>query len=117
MTYSLSEKDIAVIGDENFVKGIKLGGANLAFIINTKGQTDEAMRAKVRELVGKVFENYKVGIVIIEENLKKYVESFRKSSTQPLIIYLPGGLKLDKSKIKEFYNSLIRAYLGLSVEV
>jgi len=117
MTYSLSEKDIAVIGDENFVKGFKLGGATIAFTINTKEQTNETIKAKVREVVGKVFENYKVGIVIIEENLKKYVEGFRKTSSQPLIIYLPGGLRLDKSKIKEYYNSLIRVYLGLSIEV
>jgi len=117
MTYSLNEKSIAVIGDEGFVRGFKLGGATAAFTIDTKGRTDEAVKNIVKETISKILENSDVGVLIVEESLRKYVEELQRGLTTPLIIYLPGGIKLDKSKIKEYYNSLIKAYLGLSIEV
>jgi len=117
MTSLISEKVIAVIGDEDFTEGFKLGGVAVTFTINTRGQSDEAIRTRIRGIVSKVFENHRIGIVIIEENLRRYVEAFQRVTARPLIIYLPRGLELEKSKIKEYYNSLIRAYLGLSIEV
>jgi len=118
MSYSISKKEIAVLGDEMFVKGFKLGGALVTITLSPKkGTNNRNLSNKVRSAISKLFENPDIGIVIVQEELKKYVEQFRNVSNQPIIVYLPSGRSADKSKIKEHYNYLIRSYLGISLEV
>lgn len=115
MSTFISKKKVAVVGDEAFVKGFRLGGARAGYVVE---QTNEyLLHEKVKEVMGRIYEDPSIGVVIIQDNLRKAVESLRKASMYPLIIYVPNARTAGEMDVKAYYASLIRSYLGISLEV
>ncbi len=115
MSSFISKKKIAVIGDEAFVTGFRLGGARAGYVIEYVNEY--MLHEKVKEVMGRIYEDPSIGVVIVQDNLRKTVESFRRASMYPLIVYVPSGRSAGEMDVKEYYASLIRSYLGISLEV
>ena len=115
MSSLISKKKIAVIGDESFVRGFKLGGATVGYVVDDL--KNYVLRDKVRKIMSQIYEDRSVGVVIVQDKLKDAVEGFRRASMYPLIIYLPSARTAGKMDVREYYASLIRSYLGISLEV
>ncbi len=117
MSFLPSKKKVAVIGDELFVNGFRLAGVSKTYIINTKKDEGKSLKEKIGKLISELFEDSSYGIIIVQDWLREYVESFRRTSPYPLILYLPSAREVNKMNVKEYYNRLVRAYLGISLEV
>jgi V/A-type H+-transporting ATPase subunit F len=116
MNALVPKKEVAVIGDEPFVTGFRLAGVKKWYIIDITAN-EETLRNKLRDIFSRIYEDYKVGVVIVHDSLKNIVEKIRKTVTYPVIIYIPSLSTAGKINIKEYYSSILRAYLGISVEV
>jgi len=115
MSSPVSKGKIAVVGDEVFVTGFRLGGAKVSYIVENLGNGGNA--EKVKQVMTSIYERGDVGVVIVQDRLKNVVESLKRTTMYPLIIYMPSGRTAHEMDVKEYYSSLIRTYLGISLEV
>ncbi len=116
MSYLPSKRKVAVIGDELFVQGFLTSGISAGYSIDLS-RSEDHVKEEVRKTIAKAFEDKRVGVVIVQSSLKKFVQDFRETSIHPLIVFIPSGREAGEMNVKEHYASLIRTYLGISLEV
>ncbi len=116
MTLSLVKKEIAVLGDDDFIVGFKLAGVKKTFVINTNKPIDE-LREVVNKVLMRIYEDPSVGIVIIQYKLKEVTEALLKTAQHPFILFLPSSREVSKVDVKELYLRQIKSFLGVSMEV
>jgi len=108
--------DIAVIGDETFVLGFRIAGATKYFVIDTSAP-EEILRKELAKIFNIIYNDPSISLVIIHDMLKNVVERIRRAITYPLFIYVPDIKTAPKADVKEYYLSLIKHYLGISLEL
>ncbi|MCD6323507.1 MAG: V-type ATP synthase subunit F [Desulfurococcales archaeon] len=116
MSHLPAKKELAVIGDELFVTGFRLAGVSHTYVVDLT-KTEVLLREELRDFLSKAFEDSDVGVVIIQDELRRFAEAFQQTSERPLIVYLPSGRKVGEMNVREYYASLVRSYLGISLEV
>ncbi|HDN76151.1 MAG TPA: hypothetical protein ENG05_03380 [Acidilobales archaeon] len=99
---------IAVVGDEFFTLTFRISGASKYYVI--KG---DLRREDVGRMVKDMMKS-NVTLAIIQEDLRKYFEDVEIPASI-LTTYIPDLKSRPKFNIKEFYLSLIRRYLGISI--
>ncbi|MCD6083904.1 MAG: hypothetical protein J7J20_00005, partial [Desulfurococcales archaeon] len=112
----VSRGSIAVVGDELFVLGFRIAGARKYFIVDVSAPED-LLRNELARIFNSIYNDPEVNLVIVHDSLKNIVDKIRKALTHPLVIYVPDIKTASKMDIKEFYSSLIRRYLGISLEL
>ncbi|MFO7773215.1 MAG: V-type ATP synthase subunit F [Dehalococcoidia bacterium] len=110
--------DIAVIGDEELVNGLRLAGISNYYMI----KDDHDVRENVRKAVTELLAEPDVGIVIMLEDYAQYVEDVvaqvRKGRRMtPVIIEVPSKFGTKHPDVREYYRALIRESIGFEVEI
>ncbi len=104
---------IAVLGDELFALGLGMGGAIKKYIISRGSD----VREFIKKALNDVYEN-NIPLLIVQDKYRDIVTELKQPSrTPPIIVYVPDYITYEKVEAKKHYLSLIRRYLGISIEL
>ncbi len=110
--------NLAIIGDEDLVNGLRLAGVKRYYVIKDDHNAEEEVRQALTELVGEA----EVGIIAIQEDYTKYVEDLiaqvqeRKNLT-PVITEVPSKYGTKYQDVTGYYKVLIRKFVGFDIEI
>jgi len=115
---SLQNLDIAVIGNEDQVVLMRLADVEKYQVL--EGNHD--IREKVRETLRGFINDTSIGIIMIPEDWKGYVDDILKhigerKQITPVIIEIPSKFTTEKEDVREFYKSYTKKLLGFSIEI
>jgi len=115
---SVKHLDIAAIGDEDLVSGLRLAGVSRYYIVRSEANAVEDVRKTLSELIG----DPSVGIVAVQEEYAKHVEDLaaqvrESKKITPVIIEVPSKFGTRYQNIKEYYKAFIRKSVGFEVEI
>ena len=114
----IKQLDIAIIGDEDLVNCLRLGGVKRYYVIKDDHNAEEEVRQALSELVGEA----EVGIIAIQEDYTKYVEDLiaqvqeRKNLT-PVITEVPSKYGTKYQDVTGYYKAFIRKFVGFDIEI
>jgi len=115
---SIGHLDIAVIGDEDLVNGLRLAGISRHYAI----AGDHDARENVRKALTELLADPDVGIAIVLEDYAQYVEDLieplrRKKGTTHVIVEVPSKFGTKHPDVEGYYRALIRESIGFEVEL
>ncbi len=115
---SIKHLNIAVIGDEDLVSGLRLAGASRYHVIKGNHDAGEDVRKALTELIGEP----DIGVIAIQEDYTKYVEDLmtqvkESKSLTPVIIEVPSKYSTKYEDITEYYKVYIRKFIGFDIEI
>ncbi len=115
---SIKHLNIAVIGNEDLVSGLRLAGVSRYHVIKDNHDAGEEVRQALTELIGEP----EVGIIAIQENYTKYVEDLMTQvkegkSLTPVVIEVPSKYGTKYQDVTEYYKVYIRKFIGFDVEI
>jgi vacuolar-type H+-ATPase subunit F/Vma7 len=110
--------DIAVIGDEDLVNGLRLAGVRRYHMIKDDRDTGEA----VREALTEMMDEPDVGVIVILEDYMKHIEDLvgqvrERKVLPPIIIEVPSKYGTRYKDIARYYKSYIRKFIGFEIEI
>jgi len=111
--------DIAVIGDEDLVNGMRLAGISKYHII---GEKDPDVSENIREALSTFLAEPEIGIIIIMEDYMGYISDFisrhkRDKKTIPIIIDVPSKFGTKYKDITRYYEQVIKKSIGFDVRL
>jgi len=111
-------KQIAIIGDEDLVSGLRLAGVSRYYVIKDSHNIGEDVTKALSSLI----DEPDIGIVAIQEDYVKYVEDLMAQVEQgkrmtPVIIELPSKYGTKYLDVAEYYKGYIRKSIGFDVEI
>lgn len=114
----VKELNIAVIGDEDLVNGVRLAGVSRYYVIKEDRDTHEDVRKALSELI----DEPNVGIVVILEDYVKYVEDLvtqvrQGKRTTPVIIEVPSKFGTIYQDVRQRYKAYAKKFIGFDVEI
>ena len=112
----VSKGTIAVIGDETFVLGFRIAGAKKYFIVDVSAPED-VLKSELARIFNSIYNDPEINLVIVHDALRSIADKIRRALTHPLVVYVPDIKTASKMDVKEYYSSLIRHYLGISLEL
>ncbi|RLG76668.1 MAG: hypothetical protein DRO14_03610 [Thermoprotei archaeon] len=112
----VSKGTIAVVGDETFVLGFRVAGAKKYFVVDVSAP-EGVLKNELAQIFNSIYNDPDINLVIVHDALKSIVDKIRRALTHPLVIYVPDIKTASKMDVKEYYSSLIRRYLGISLEL
>lgn len=115
---SIKHLNIAVIGDEDLVSGLRLAGVSRYYVIKSNHDAGEDVRQALTELIGEP----EVGIIAIQEDYTKYVEDLMRhvqegKSLTPVIIEVPSKYGTKYEDVTQYYKAYIRKFIGFDIEI
>ena len=115
---SLQNLDVAIVGKEDQVTLMRLAGVEKYQVI----EGDHDIREKVRETLRGFINDTSIGIIMIPEDWKGYVNDILKQIGErkqitPIIIEIPSKFATEKEDVREFYKSYTKKLLGFSIEI
>jgi len=110
--------DIAAIGDEDLVSGLRLAGVSRYFMIKGNHDTGEDVRKALSELI----DEPNIGVVVILEDYVEYVKDLvahvrERRKVTPVIIEAPSKFGTKYKDIVGYYKTFIKASIGFEVEI
>jgi len=110
--------EIAVIGDEDLVNGLRLAGARRYHII----ENDRDIGEQVRQAVIKFMDEPDIGIIVILEDYMKYIEDLiaqarEKKVSPPVVIEVPSKYGTRYDDVAKYYKAYIRKFIGFDIEI
>ena len=110
--------NIAVIGDEDLVSGLRLAGVNRYYVVEGNHDAGEEVRKALTELMGEP----EVGVIVIQEDYAKYVEDLMTQvkegkSLTPVIIEVPSRYDTKYQDVTQYYKVYIRKFIGFDIEI
>ncbi len=114
----IKQLNIAIIGDEDLVSGLRLAGVSRYYVIKESHNIGEDVTKALSSLI----DEPDIGIVAIQEDYVKYVEDLMAQVKQgkrmtPVIIELPSKYGTKYLDIAEYYKGYIRKAIGFDVEI
>lgn len=114
----IKQLDIAIIGDEDLVSGLRLSGVSRYYVIRDSHNIGEDVRKAFTTLI----DEPNVGLVAIQEDYVKYVEDLmaqvkQRSKMTPIIIDVPSKYGTKYPDITRYYKDYIRKFIGFDVEI
>ena len=115
---SIKHLNIAVIGDEDLVSGLRLAGVNRYHIIKGNHDAGEDVRQALTELIGEP----EVGIIAIQEDYAKYVADLMAQVQEgakltPVIIEVPSKYGTKHEDVTEYYKAYIKNIIGFDIQI
>jgi vacuolar-type H+-ATPase subunit F/Vma7 len=120
MTLLLNNSELAVIGDDVLVNGLRLAGIQRCFTMTAQSELE--IKDEVQKVVGRLLEERSISIVVILDKYVQYVQDlldrFRQSKRlTPVIIEIPAVRDIDYDAVKEHYKRFVRKYIGFDLEI
>jgi len=114
----IKQLNIAVIGDEDLVSGLRLAGVSRYYVIKESHNIGKDVTKALSSLI----DEPDIGIVAIQEGYVKYVEDLMAQVKQekrmtPVIIELPSKYGTKYLDVAEYYKGYIRKSIGFDVEI
>lgn len=114
----IKQLNIAIIGDEDLVSGLRLAGVSRYYVIKDSHDIGE----DVTKAFSSLMDEPDIGIVAIQEDYVKYVEDLMAQVKQgkritPVIIELPSKYGTKYLDVAEHYKEYIRKFIGFDVEI
>ena len=115
---SIKHLDIAVIGDEDMVNGLRLAGISRYYMIKGDHDIQEDVRKALTELISQA----NIGVVMILEDYVKYVEDLVAKVRQgkgmtPVIIEVPSKFGTKYRDVKQYYKAYAKKFIGFDIEI
>ena len=115
---NIEHLDIAVIGDEDLVNGLRLAGVRRYEVIKEDQDIDE----EVRQALAKLLDEPNVGVVVVLEDYIKHVEDLMAQITErkvspPVIIGVPSKYGTRYGDVAQYYKAYIRRFIGFDIEI
>ena len=112
----LRHVDMAVIGDEDLVNGLRLAGVRHCRVV--EGDDADEVRQALTEFVGEP----DIGIIVILEDYVKHVEDLiaqaKESKVSPtVVIEVPSKYGTHYQDVAGYYKSYIRRFIGFDIEI
>lgn len=110
--------DIAVIGDEDLVNGLRLAGVRRYHIV----KNDHDIAEEVRKALTEMMDEPNVGVIVILEDYMKHVEELmtevkERRALPPIIIEVPSKYGTRYKDVTKYYKSYIRKFIGFDIEI
>jgi vacuolar-type H+-ATPase subunit F/Vma7 len=114
----IKQLNIAIIGDEDLVSGLRLAGVSRYYVI----KESHNIGSDVTKALSSLIDEPDIGIVAIQEGYVKYVEDLMAQVKQgkrmtPVIIELPSKYGTKYLDVAEYYKGYIRKSIGFDVEI
>jgi len=114
----IKQLNIAIIGDEDLVSGLRLAGVSRYYVIKDSHNIGEDVTKALTSLI----DEPDIGIVAIQEDYVKYVEDLiaqveQEKRMTPVIIELPSKYGTKYLDVAEYYKGYIRKSIGFDVEI
>ena len=115
---SIKHLNIAVIGDEDLVSGLRLAGVSRYHIIKGDNEAEGDVRRALTELIGEP----EIGIIAIQEDYTKYVKDLiiqvqEGAKLTPVIIEVPPKYGTKYEDVTQYYKAYIRKFIGFDIEI
>jgi len=112
----IKQLDIAVIGDEDLVNGLRLAGVH--HYCKIEDDTGEEVRRALIEFM----DEPDIGIIVILEDYMKYIEGLiaqarEKKVSPPLVIEVPSKYGTRYDDVAKYYKAYIRKFIGFNIEI
>jgi vacuolar-type H+-ATPase subunit F/Vma7 len=109
--------NIAVVGDEDLVNGLRLAGITRYHIIDDGSSADE-----VRKAVSEELGEPDVGVIIVQEDHAKHIEDLvaraqEKKGLPPVVIEAPSKYGTKYGDVTKYYRSYIKKFIGFDIEI
>ena len=110
--------DLAVIGDEDLVNGLRLVGVSRYSLIKNSRNLSEDIRRALTVLISEP----DVGIVAIQEDDAEYVEDLIVQVNQdrratPVIVEVPSKYGTKYGDVTDYYRAYIKKFIGFDVTI
>ena len=112
----IRQLEIAVIGDEDLVSGLRLAGVRRYRIIEDDDK--EEVRRALTEFLGEP----SVGIIVILEDYAEYIgdlvaQAGEKKASAPVVIEVPSKYGTRYKDVTQYYKAYIRRFIGFDIEI
>jgi vacuolar-type H+-ATPase subunit F/Vma7 len=113
---NVRQLEIAVIGDEDLVSGLRLAGVRRYRIV-TEGDKEE-----VRQALTELLDEPGVGIIVILEDYMGYVadlvaQAQERKTSPPVVIEVPSKYGTRYKDVTQYYKAYIRKFIGFDIEI
>lgn len=114
----IKQLKIAVIGDEDLVSGLRLGGIAMYYMI----QDNQEGREEVRHALTNLIDDPDVGIIVILEDYMKYVDDLvpqfkQRGNVTPIILEVPSKYGTKYQDVTAYYKAHVRHFIGFEIEI
>jgi vacuolar-type H+-ATPase subunit F/Vma7 len=112
----IRQLEIAVIGDEDLVSGLRLAGVSRYRI------TGEGDREEIRQAITEFIDEPDVGIIVILEDYMRHVEDLvaqanEKKAAPPVVLEVPSKYGTRYKDVTQYYKAYIRRFIGFDIEI
>ena len=116
MTMELKHLDMAVIGDEDLVNGLRLAGVR-HYRVTQDDSPDE-----IRQALAEFVEEPDIGIIVILEDYAKHVEDLitqaqERKGSPSVVVEVPSKRGTRYEDVAKYYKSYIRKFIGFDIEI
>ena len=113
---NIRQLEIAVIGDEDLVSGLRLAGVRRYRII------EEGDREEVRRALTEFIDEPDVGIIVMLEDYAEYVwdlvaQAGEKRASAPIVVEVPSKYGTRYKDVTQYYKAYIRKFIGFDIEL
>lgn len=113
---NIRQLEIAVIGDEDLVSGLRLAGVRRYRIV-TEGDREE-----VRQALTELSDEPGVGIIVILEDYARHVadlvtQAQERKTSPPVVIEVPSKYGTRYKDVTQYYKAYIRKFIGFDIEI
>ena len=117
MPANIKQLSIVVVGDEDLVAGMRLGGVGKYFTI----KNDQNTREEVRKVLSNVVSDSTIGVIALQEDYMPFAQAFidqlrAEKRLTPVIIGVPSKLGAMADTIEQ-YKSYIRRFVGFEIQI
>ena len=120
MVYNIPVKElnIAVMGDEDLLGGLRLAGIRKYYPI----ADDHDKRENVRKVLEELVKKPDTGIIVMPEGYLGYAEDIvsrvrRRNTATPVIVEVPSKSGTAYQDITGYYETFMKKFLGFNVEL
>jgi vacuolar-type H+-ATPase subunit F/Vma7 len=115
---SIGNLNIAVIGDEDLISGLRLAGVVRYHIV----VDDRDIIADVGKVLTELIDDPDVGIIAMREDYLEHVEDIlnrvkEERRLTPVIIGVPSKFGAKYEDVTEYYKSYVRKFTGFDIEI
>ncbi len=114
----IQQLNIAVIGDEDLISGLRLAGMSHYNVITNGSEAESEVRQAMSELIAEP----EIGVIALQEDYRQYVEDLITQVQEsirltPVIIEVPSKQGTKYGDVTEYYKTFIRKIVGFDIEI